>query len=262
MSVAIEKVVSIIELLAPKELAFEWDNTGLLLRCGDNVSNVLIALDVTQQIVDEAVARDCDMILSHHPLVMEAMTCLNVQSYNDSVVMSLIKNDISVYCAHTSYDKAVGGINDILAKKLGLSNVEIISGDGEDLMRVGELAKSCSPSQFYELVSKAVGVEHLKVSDTQIDAISKVAVVGGSGGDLLQAAKNAGAQALITGEAKHHHHLVAKGSDILLIEAGHYETEKFFVEEIFSGLQERVNEVQLLLGLKMAEQGSTPYKII
>jgi dinuclear metal center YbgI/SA1388 family protein len=176
--------------------------------------------------------------------------------------MSLIKNGISVYCAHTSYDKAVGGINDILASKLGLSNVKIIGGDGEDLMRVGELAKSCSPAQLCELVKTAVGTAHLKVSDTKIDAIEKVAVVGGSGGDLLQAAKNAGAQALVTGEAKHHHHLAAKGSGILLIEAGHFETEKFFVDEIFTGLQARVNEVQLLLGLKMAEQGSTPYIII
>jgi putative NIF3 family GTP cyclohydrolase 1 type 2 len=76
MSVAIEKVVSLIEEIAPKELAFEWDNTGLLLRCGDSVSNVLIALDVTQEIVDEAVERDCDMILSHHPLILVGLTLI------------------------------------------------------------------------------------------------------------------------------------------------------------------------------------------
>lgn len=262
MSVAIEEVVSMIEELAPKELAYDWDNTGLAVRCSDSVSNLLIALDVTQEVIDEAVARGCDMILSHHPLLMSPLESLSTDEYVDSLIMSLVKNDISLYCAHTSYDKAEGGINDILARKLKLTNVEIVGGDGENLMRVGELPKQSSALELFDHVKKSLGAESLKVSDMDIDEISKIAVVGGSGGDLVQAARYAGATALVTGEAKHHHHLAAKGIGVLLIEAGHFETEQFFIDEIFCGLQARVNEVQLLLGLKKAESVSAPYKII
>ena len=94
MSVAIEEVVSIIEELAPKDLAFDWDNTGLAVRCSDSVSNLLIALDATQEVIDEAVARGCDMILSHHPLLMPPLESLSANKYVDSLVMSLVKNDI------------------------------------------------------------------------------------------------------------------------------------------------------------------------
>ena len=101
----------------------------------------------------------------------------------------------------------MGGINDILARKLELTDVIVAGGDGEDLMRVGSLPKQSCAAELYEHVKKSLGVRSLKVSDSNIDAISKIAVVGGSGGDLLSAAKNAGADALVTGEAKHHHEL-------------------------------------------------------
>ncbi len=262
MAVAIEDVVAMIEALAPKELAFEWDNTGLAVRCSDTVSTLLIALDATNEVIDEAVEIGADMILSHHPLLMPPIESLSAKKYVESLVMRLVKNGISLYCAHTSYDKAAGGINDILAAKLRLKDVTVVGGDGEDLMRVGKMSVPCIASELFDYVKQALGVSRLKVSDVSVGQIRKVAVVGGSGGDLVQAAKNAGAQALITGEAKHSHHLVAKGIGVMLIEAGHFETEQFFVEEIFCGLQARANEVQLHLGLKKAKSVGAPYKII
>jgi dinuclear metal center YbgI/SA1388 family protein len=262
MSVAIEDVVSLIEAIAPKELAYEWDNTGLLVQCCQRVSKVLIALDVTQEVVDEALQSGCDMILSHHPLIMTPMDSVSIQRPGDSVLMSLVKNGISLYCAHTSHDKAKGGINDILAERLGLTNVEIADCDPEAILRVGILPYTMSSQQLTAHVKEAISVDYIKTSLTKTNAISKVAVLGGSGGDFVATAKKARAEALITGQAKHQHYLEANALGVLLIEAGHFETEQFFTDAVFSGLQARLNEVQLHLGLKKAEQQSVPYKII
>lgn len=260
MSVAIEDVVRLIEDIAPRQLAYEWDNTGLLLRCSSNISAVMVALDVTDAVVDEALDEECDMILSHHPLIFEPMKALSNQNVTQALVMRLIRENISVYSAHTSFDRAPGGINDLLAQKLGLTDVFVANSDGEDLMRVGNLPKTMDTGELAEYVKKCIGIKHLMTSDAHYDSIGKVAVVGGSGGSMLEAAAKSGAKALITGEAKHSHHIEAMMRGLPIIEAGHYATECLFVDGAFLSLQVRLNEVQLHLGLKRATRQNAPCK--
>lgn len=259
MPVAMDEFVRIVEDIAPRELAYDWDNSGLLLRCGDTVSSVLIALDATISVAEEAQRKGCDMILVHHPLIFSPVKTLSLHKPQDAVLMKLIRAGISLYAAHTTFDRANGGINDALAKDLGLCNVSVTHGAGESLMRVGHLPETLEKDAFLERVKTAIHVESLRVSQTACARISRVAVVGGSGGDFAAAAKEQGAQALVTGEAKHHHFIEAAAYGILLVEAGHYDTECAFVNTIYMSLQSRLNEVQLALGLKMTENEKAPY---
>ena len=259
MPVDIDDVVHIIEAVAPPDLAYAWDNTGLLLRCGDQVAGVMVALDVTNDVIDAALKQGCDMILCHHPLIFEPVKTISCTRRSDALLMRLIRHHMSLYAAHTSYDRAQGGINDCLSEKLGLNNVEIAAECGDDLMRMGYLPKPCSQQQFIAHVKQALGVETIKISESDCDCIDKVVVVGGSGGDFVTAAKKNGAKALITGEAKHHHHLEAQSYGLLLVEAGHHETEVYFTGTVFMSLQSRLNALQLDLGLKRFNSEKAPY---
>jgi dinuclear metal center YbgI/SA1388 family protein len=259
MPVGIDEFVSIVEAIAPRELAYDWDNSGLLLRCSDTVSRVLIALDATMPVAEEAEREGCDMILVHHPLIFSPMKSLSCHKPQDAVLMKLIRAGISLYAAHTTFDRAKGGINDVLADNLGLCDVKAIPDAGESLMRVGDLPEALEKDAFLTHVKGALSIESLRASQTQCKKISRVAVLGGSGGDFVAEAKKEGAQALVTGEAKHHHFIEAIADGILLIEAGHYDTEYAFVDAIYMSLQSRLNEVQLHLGLKKAENEKAPY---
>ncbi len=259
MPVTMEEFVRIVETAAPRELAYDWDNSGLLLRCGSAVSRVLIALDATMAVAQEAKDKGCDMLLVHHPLIFSPLKSLSCENSTDAVLMALIRANISLYAAHTTFDRAAGGINDALAERIGLGNVSTVAGEGESLMRVGELKAAMDRGAFAAHVKKVLGVPAVRISEADCGDIARVAVVGGSGGDFIAAAKSAGAQALVTGEAKHHHFIEAAAAGLLLIEAGHFHTECAFADSIDMSLQSYVNEVQLDLGLMKAENDKAPY---
>ena len=262
MSIALDDFVRAVETIAPKSLAYEWDNTGTLLRFADQISSVLITLDVTGAVIDEAEKLGCDMILSHHPLLFEPIKSLGCNKASEALLMRLVKSGISLYSAHTSFDRAKGGMGDILAKKLKLEKIETVPDLGEDLMRTGYLIEPLNKDQFVTYVKSALGVEIVHVSLKCADIVDKVAVIGGSGGDFIEAAKMEGAKALVTGEAKLHHFIEADETLVFLIAAGHYETERYFIEEVFISLQSHLNELQSNLRLFKAESANAPYEYI
>jgi len=261
MAVNMDEFVRIVENIAPKTLAYDWDNSGLLLRCGDTVSRVLIALDATAAVVNEAAAKGCDMILAHHPLIFKPFQSLDCRKAQDGALMALIRRGISLYAAHTTFDRAADGINDALAQRLGLCRVIAATGEGEMLMRVGDLVPPLGRNDFLESVKAALGVEAVRVSATECGIVSRVAAAGGSGGDFVAAAINEGAQALVTGEAKHHHFIEAAAQGLLLVEAGHFHTECVFAQRLYMSLQSSINELQLDLSLMMAENDKAPYTL-
>ena len=261
MAANIDEVVSAIEYVAPIELAEEWDNSGLQLRCAEKVNSALIALDVTHAVADEAVESGCDMIISHHPLIFSPIKALSENKPGENVVMRLVKAGISVYSAHTSFDKAAGGINDELAKMLGLNGVKTIDGDGEGLLRVGALPQPMDRDGLSAHIKRVLGIDYLVTTDAECGMIENLGIAGGSGGGFLAAARENGAAALLTGEAKHSHHIEAVQRGMLLVEAGHYATEQCFVSCFFDSLQSRLDAVQLHLGLKTATRESAPSRI-
>lgn len=259
MAASIDDFVMAADAAAPLSLAYEWDNSGLLLRCSNEVSRVLISLDVTGDIIDEAVSLGCDMILSHHPLIFEPVKSLSISRASDAALMRLIREGISLYAAHTSFDRAVGGMGDALASALGLIKPET-ADEGEGLLRVGRLEKTLSKGEFIEYVKQKLGVRAVCASRSDSDTVGRVAVAGGSGGAFIEAAKLAGADALVTGEAKHHHFIEAGSQGVLLVAAGHYETESCFAAQVFMSLQSSLNELQLNVELLTANSARSPYE--
>lgn len=225
-----------IERLAPKGLAYNWDNVGLL--CGDEdapITKVLLTLDLDIGVVEEAIKEGAQMIIGHHPIMFEPINHITEQTAEGRILRMLIKNDISYYAAHTNLDVAKGGLNDLLAKKLGLKNVKILEytdENGEGIGRTGDTEEPVSLGALCAKIKRALGVEHLRYSGDVNALVNHIAINTGGGTALIEAALGAKADVFITGDYKYAQirHCVENGMKI--IDVGHYDTE-IIVCELF-----------------------------
>ncbi len=345
-----------VEQLAPLPCAYEWDNSGFNLFLHDDIESVLVCLDVTNEAIEEAISKGCDTLLSHHPLLFNKLKKIDMLDPVSSLVIKATKANLNIYCAHTSYDCAPGGLNHKLAQMLGLGDINTLSptenaryvklvtfvptsdcdtvcnamfaagaghigkyshcafktpgvgsflpheGTNPTIGKIGEQefvdemrVEATLPAHFigkaltmtkiahpyeepvvdlYELVDpngssgigcigdiktltadafistvkEKLGCDRLRANNFRGD-ISRVACVGGAGGDYFRVAKAKGAQAIVTGEAKYNHYAEAESMGILLIEAGHFETEILFVKEMSRYLQMRSDDIQCSLAV-------------
>ncbi len=221
--------------LAPKELAFENDNVGLLIDSKKQVTGVLCSLDITKDVIKEAVQKKCNVIVSHHPVIFRPLYGLSA----NSTVYNLVNNDISAICMHTNLDIAVNGVNDKLAQMFNLKNIVAF---GDDLGRIGELQQKTNAQEFLKMCENIFGNCR---ATRHSGEIKKVAVVGGSGSDYMAQAFALGADAYVTGEAAHHCAIYANHIDKLLITAGHYATEHPVVLKLKEYLQENFKQFNI-----------------
>lgn len=223
----VRDVEAVLYDLAPKELAMEWDNVGLLIgRPEREVSKVLVALDVTEEVAEEAAGLGANLIVAHHPVMN--CTWSPVQTIRDDTVqgrllLKLVENQIAAICMHTNLDRAAGGVNDALAARLGLEHVEKLPG-GDDILRAGELPGTMPLTEFLRWVGAATGSNGLRFANSGKD-IRRVAVGGGACGNYWRAAVEHGCDALVTSDLKYHDFLDAKAAGLTVIDAGHFPTE-------------------------------------
>ena len=210
----------------PPSLSCAWYNAGLLC-CPDRgaeVRRVLVALDVTGRVVEEAVAGGYDVIVSHHPLIFTPLRAVSGEDPVSAKVIRLLRAGISVMSFHTRLDAVEGGVNDTLAARLGLLEVVPFGQGGEAIGRIGSLPAATSLAEFAEAVKAATGAPCVQVSDAGL-SVSCVAILGGSGSDDVLAAKAAGADTYLSGELKHNFLTDAPDLCINLVAAGHFYTE-------------------------------------
>lgn len=208
----------------PPSLSCEWDNDGLLC-CPDGareVRRVLVTLDVTDDTVETAIAQDCDLILSHHPLIFKGLKAIDDEHPISAKVMKLVQHGISVMSFHTRLDAVKGGVNDVLAERLGLYDA-VPFGD-EGIGRIGTLFEKTTAAEFAKEVKRVLLAPVVLLSDAGKPSY-RVAVLGGSGSDDVAAAKAAGADTFVSGELKYHQLTDAPEEGINLIAAGHFHTE-------------------------------------
>ena len=191
---SLTELASYLESIAPAQIAESWDNVGVLVRCAQEVTGVLCALDITPATVREARAVGCNAIVSHHPVIFRPLKEL----CQDDVPALLVREGVSAVCMHTNLDKAQGGVNDVLAQALGLRDTEPFAGG---IGRVGALPETMEAAAFAQFVGKALAAP-VKWADAH-GPVRRVAVVSGSGGDFSAEAAAAGADCLVTGEAGH-----------------------------------------------------------
>lgn len=211
----------------PSSLSCPWDNDGLMC-CPDShrlVRRVLVALDVTQEVVDEAIEGGFDVIVSHHPLIFDPIRSLNVEDGVGAKLIDLVRAGVSVMSFHTRLDAVEGGVNDQLADALGLVDVEPFDdGDGIALGRIGYLDEAVDVSELAARIKGALAAPSVIASSCGCRA-DRVAVVGGEGKSFIAAAKRAGADTLVSGRLGYNNMVEARELGMNLIEAGHFFTE-------------------------------------
>ena len=238
-------IIAPIEAVAPKELQESYDNVGL--QCGDmrqEVDRVLTCIDITEAVIDEAIAQGCQMVVSHHPLIFRGVKNLVPDnSYIHRTLIKAIKNDIALYCAHTNLDNAIGGVNYKIADVLGMTDVEPMTEGGV----IGTLAQSLSPIDFIQTVKEKFQAELVcsNIGEYINKEIKRVALCGGSGAEFIADAEALEADAFLTGEIKYHDYF--DHPTLLLVEAGHYETEQYTKELLRDIITKQLPEVEIVI---------------
>ena len=252
----VQQIYEEMQRIAPLALAESWDNPGLLVDCGGEVSRVLVTLDITPEVVEEAARKGCGLIVSHHPVIFSPLKKLSGQD----VAFQLVKSGISAICMHTNLDAAEGGVNEVLAGIFGMREMEAFA---EGCGRVG----SIEPVTVPELAKKAQKelasrcnqpfngpAVQVKFADTG-KTVRRLAVISGAGGSLFEDAIAQGADCLLTGEANHHHAIDAKRLGLSLIAAGHYATEFPVTAAVAEKLRTAFPELEVLV----SEDARDPY---
>ena len=235
----VREIYDLINERIPENLSEEWDNDGIMC-CPDDlaeINRVLITLDVTEEIVDYAIDNGFDLIISHHPLIFKPISALDRDNHIARKLIKLTCANISVISLHTRADKVRGGVNDCLARKLGLEDIEPFGDDC--LGRIGHLECETSPEEFAVRIKSALGIDKLLISDAG-NPVYTVAVVGGDGKGYIKDALEMGADTYISGRIGYNVMEEAAEMGINLIEAGHYATE-FPVTSFFAHLISKID---------------------
>lgn len=268
----IKEIVSALEQFAPLPLQDDFDNAGLQIGLTEaEAAGALLCLDVTEAVLDEAIALGFNLVISHHPLIFKGYKSITGRDYVERCILKAIKNDIVIYSAHTNLDNAWGGVNHKIAEKIGLKNLTVLEPKKESIIHpvtlqpveqvgagiVGELEETETELEFLKRIKKTFEVGCLRHNKLMGREIQKVAICGGSGAFLIPQAIGAGADVFITGEIKYHEYFGREG-EILLAEIGHYESEQY-TKEIFYSI---IRDVFPNLELQMSKINTNPIKYL
>ena len=244
-----KEIIQVIEKTYPKHAAEEWDNVGLLVgRIEKNVSKIYIALDATDEVIDAAIAKEADMIVTHHPMIFSPMKKITDEHFIGRRVVKLLQHDISYYAMHTNYD--VLGMAELSGRILGLqqeevlvvTNAECILGIG----RVGELQENLTLEACCELVKNNFNIPSVKLFGDKDSVVMRAAICPGSGKSVIKTAIKKGADVLITGDIDHHEGIDAVAQGLAIIDAGHYGLESIFIKDMETYLKENLKNIEIV----------------
>ena len=213
----------------PMELAESWDNVGLLVGDRDReVRRVLVALDATDSVIDEAIDNYIDLIVTHHPVIFGGLKSITKDKCGN--IYRLIEKGISVFSAHTNFDKLEVGTSAVLADKLCLKNTEVLSSNG--FGRIGELENPILFDTYICIIKNILGLDYVNVVGEMKKPIKKVAVCGGSGSEFLEVAFRKGADLYISGDVTYHNAQRARELGINWVDATHYASENISMKNL------------------------------
>lgn len=248
----VSHILTFFETWAPQSTKLDYDNVGLLVGSPETgVNRILVCLDVTDAVADEAIELGCDLIVSHHPLIFKKLDRIIPETDQGSVIYKLIRNNVSLLSAHTNLDAAVGGVSFALADCLGLTKTRFLDPDEDNdstgMGVLGMIADSDGvPSDiFMDRVCEKLGCTTLRYSG-EAPIIHKVAVCGGAGVFLLEKAALSGAQAFVTADIKYHDYF-HNNKNFILVDAGHFETEFPVVAVMKSKLEKAFPHIEIII---------------
>ncbi|MBU5254955.1 Nif3-like dinuclear metal center hexameric protein [Tissierella praeacuta] len=258
-----KEIMELMDNWASTRLIEHWDNTGFQI--GDynkEINKVLVALDLDRDVYEKAIKEDFNMIITHHPLIFKPISNVTTSTYKGKLIHDLIRNEIVAYNAHTNLDQAIEGVNDELARILGLSNAEILKLSNLDLKlrygygKVGDIEET-NLSDYIKQIKEKLNVDYLIVYGKQERTVKRVALCGGSGSEFIYDAYEKNACIYITGDIRYHDAQLGNELGLTIIDAGHYHTEKIILPVIKRYLEKKDNN----LHIEVYEKSSPLYKI-
>ncbi len=242
----VKEVTSLIEEFAPLAYQAPYDNAGLIVgRSESLVSGVLLAVDVTEEVIAEALEVGANLIITHHPILFHPLKRFNSKSYVERCVERAIRCDIALYACHTNLDSTPEGMSWRLAKILGVTPLEIMestcaTAENVGFGVVGTLSEPMPLGDYLELVASRLGISAMRHSRAEMGRkIGRIALCTGSGGSLIGAAKECGAELYITGDLKYNDFM--EGSEELtIVDIGHFESEYCAIDLLFDILSKKM----------------------
>ena len=232
--------------LAPREGTMDWDNVGHLLGDpGQEVRRCMVALDITHAVAEEAIAAGCQLLVSHHPIMnckWSQVQTVRDDTFQGSLLTRLLRANVSAICMHTNLDIAGGGVNDVLARALGIQEPEGFTSEG--VGRCGWRAEPMALPDFVRFVSRTLGCNGVRYAGAG-KPVHRVAVGGGACGEFEDAAIAAGCDTFVTSDLSYHQFVDARAKGINLVDAGHFPTEDPICEKIVEYLAGRFPELQI-----------------
>ena len=234
----VKDITAALERFAPLTIQEGWDNSGLAIGSPeDEVHGVLFGFDCTPALIDEAIERGCDLVVTHHPLIFKGLKRIQSGDPVSDAVIRAVRGGVAVYAAHTTADKVIAGVSGAMARRLGLLDVAIMEDEGGyGLGAVGTLPHPMSGEEALAFVKERFGLQVIR-SSRPIDCIGKVAVCGGSGASEIDAARASGAQLYISGDISYHHFFTPDG--FMVMDIGHFESEVEIVGILCNVIREK-----------------------
>ena len=244
------EVIDYLEKIAPRCFAEKWDNVGLLAGREDKeVNKILLALDPTSDVVDEAAAWGADLLITHHPLIFSGIKSVTTSDFIGKRVFNLVFQDVCYYAMHTNFD--VMGMADAVADQLELEKCQVLDVTFQDeiskegIGRIGELSRTMSLEECAKHVKDKCKLSSVKVFGNPDKLIDVVALIPGSGKSYIDLAIKKGAQVVITGDIDHHNGLDAVERGLAVIDAGHYGLEKIFTTYMEEVLRRELPDIKI-----------------
>lgn len=239
-------IMKVIEATYPKHAALEGDNVGLLVgRTEKEVKKIYVALDATDEVIEQAVAANADMLITHHPLLFSPLKKITDEHFIGGRVVKLLQHDISYYAMHTNYD--VCGMADISAAILGLDGAETLEVTDKESMegigKVGDFSGPMSLQSCGEFIKEKFQLDSVKVFGDLSSTVQRVAICPGSGKGMTELALEKNADVLVTGDIGHHEGIDAVAQGLAIIDAGHYGLEHIFIEDMANYLRKNIEGI-------------------
>lgn len=243
----VKNVLDFLFDLAPEHYKMDWDNVGLMCGHSDReVTKILIALDASLAVAEEAKALGCELVTVHHPLIFTITHTVSDKTLTGTRLLRYLENDLAVISMHTNLDCACGGVNDVLAERLGLQNVQVLEdGEMSHLVRYGTVPEQ-TLAAFLPFVKTQLSCEGLRYADGG-RSVNKVAVGGGACGDYMEQLQNLGCDTFVTADVGYHRFADAAELGINLIDAGHFQTENPVVWQLRAKLAAAFPDLTVLV---------------
>ncbi len=270
--VILEDILELINTIAPFDIAEEWDNCGL--QAGSlnwEVKKVMVGLDVSMPLMNAAKANNCDLVLTHHPLMLKAEKNIDFNEMPGKAIEIAARHRINIVSAHTNLDKAIDGLNDYFAAKIGIQKTKVFyianlpdvsMDDAIGIGRIGSIEKRIPLKQFAKAIKEKLALSHLRVIGNMDLPVNTVAVCTGSGGSLVGTFLNSRADVYITGDIKYHEARLVEQNSKALIDVGHFGSEHIAVDLLSEKLSHAVNKAGMNIQIQKYTKEKDPFIIV